>query len=274
MLSKRQLAMGTFALAFTCAIASANAQDTKTILNVATTPGYAPLVFKDPNTSKLIGFEFDLFEAVAAKMGAKVNWIEVPWQQIMSSLKTKRADVIVSGLPDLPVQREIVSFVDYLNDDTYFVALTANADRFREMDTLCGKTVAVARDPVALAATEEWNKEHCIKVGKPTLNILETTSTADSRVQLIQDRADVAFQNGTQIVYQNRIEENRYRIVSNSLRFYMRGFAFPKKDPKLGETMKRALAGVIADGTYHELLHKWNLPGYMAITQPMINGQP
>src|SRR5437899_2023453 len=85
------------ALAFVLSVAAvnANAQGNKTVLNAAITTYYPPFAYKEPGSEKAIGFNIDFFEAVAAKMGAKVNWIESSFPQLLPSIETKRADVAV-----------------------------------------------------------------------------------------------------------------------------------------------------------------------------------
>jgi len=51
------------------------------------------------------------------------------------------------------------------------------------------------------------------------------------------------------------------------------GLGFDKQDPQFGAALKKALATLIADGTYQMLVSKWGLND-SAIRQPMINGQP
>ncbi|WP_375784825.1 transporter substrate-binding domain-containing protein [Bradyrhizobium sp. Pha-3] len=75
------------------------------------------------------------------------------------------------------------------------------------------------------------------------------------------------------MAYQNMLENNRYVTVA---KFYPAtvGFGFAKDDPQLGQALKKALAELMADGTYQALPRKWNLPNENAIERPMINGQP
>lgn len=40
------------------------------------------------------------------------------------------------------------------------------------------------------------------------------------------------------------------------------------------EKRSRALTALIADGTYVQLLRKWNMPDDASIQQPVINGEP
>ena len=100
-----RLAMSAFAIVCACAAGAAHAQVSKNIINAATVPKYPPFEFRDPASNKLIGFDVDIVDALAAKMGAKVNWVESSFDQLISSITTKRVDVIVAGMNDLPERR-------------------------------------------------------------------------------------------------------------------------------------------------------------------------
>ena len=78
----------------------------KSTLVAAIVPNYPPFEYKDPATDKLMGFDVDLGEAIAAKLGVKLQWEETGFDQMMSALTTHRVDVILSGMTDLPSRRE------------------------------------------------------------------------------------------------------------------------------------------------------------------------
>ncbi|MES5485118.1 transporter substrate-binding domain-containing protein [Bradyrhizobium sp. INPA03-11B] len=178
MLSKSGLAIGAFAAALTLMVTPIYAQATKTTINAATIPAFSPLEYKDPTSGKVIGFDIDLFEAIAKKMGAKVNWVETDWQQLTNSIKTKRADVIVAGMSDTPQLRERVSFVDYLNNGFSFVTLRDSGSQFPDTDALCGKSVANMRNSLAGPALAQWSEDNCVKAGKRAVAMLEIQSTS------------------------------------------------------------------------------------------------
>jgi len=275
MLSRFRSCLAAFAVVAACGqtVGMACAQGTKTVINAATVPKYPPFEFKDPASGKLIGFDVDIVDAIAARMGLKVNWIDSSFDQLISSVETKRADVIVAGMADTPERRATVSFLDYLHANTVFFILRTNAARFPDLDALCGKRVATARRTIWPAAIEKWSDEHCTAAGKPAVVVVGTDGSPDTRLQLNQGRADAAVQGAETIPYQNSIEGNRYVILGKPFLVQDMGLGFAKDDTQFRRKLKEALAGLMADGSYQELLRKWDLTG-SAIEQAMINGQP
>lgn len=271
--SRFYLAVGAFAVAVSQAASVACAQGTKTVINAATVPKYPPFEFKDPASGKLIGFDVDIVDAIAAKIGIKVKWIDSSFDQLISSIETKRADIMVAGMADTPERRASVSFLDYLHANSVFFTLRANAARFPDINALCGKRVATARRTIWPAAIEKWSDDHCTAAGKPAVIVVGTDGSPDTRLQLNQGRADAAVQGAETIPYQNTIEGNRYVILGKPFLVQQMGLGFAKDDSPFGQKLKQALAALIADGTYQELLRKWDLTD-SAIEQAMINGQP
>jgi polar amino acid transport system substrate-binding protein len=87
----------------------------KKVIVVANVPNYPPLEFKDPKTATLTGLDIDLGNALAKKLGIEIKWEEISFEQMVSALTTGRADIILSGMSDLPGRRDTLNFVDYLN---------------------------------------------------------------------------------------------------------------------------------------------------------------
>lgn len=265
-----RLAVSLIVAATGVAAGSAHAQVSKTVINAATVPKYPPFEYRDPATNKLIGFDVDIVEALAAKMGAKVNWVESSFDQLMSSIATKRVDVVVAGMADTPERRASVSFLDYLHNNSVFFTLKTRQAEYPAMSALCGKRVATARRTVWPDAIAKWSEENCVKAGKPAVVVQGTDGSPDTRLQLNQGRAEAAVQGAETIAYQNTIESNRYVVIGSPFLIQLMGLGFDKNDPRFGEALKKALSDLITDGTYRKIVAKWNLTG-SAIDRAAIN---
>lgn len=268
-----RLSISAFALVFGLAEGAAYGQSTRTVINAATNTSYPPYKFKDPADNKLKGFAIDLLEAMAAKMGAKVNWTEASFNQMLSSISTKRADVI-TDIADTPERRESMNFLDFAIDYSVFFILRDNIERFPNAEALCGKRVATERATTWPVQIAKWSDEHCISAGKSAINLVGTDSQADTLLQLKQGRVDASASGAGTLAYQNTLDNNRYLSVAKLNQGEIVGYGFAKDDLQFGHELKDALAAVMADGTYDDLIRKWNLPPDDAIERPMINGQP
>ncbi|CDY79664.1 Lysine-arginine-ornithine-binding periplasmic protein precursor (TC 3.A.1.3.1) [Caballeronia glathei] len=240
------------------AVAQTPAPGKKEIV-AAVVPNYPPFEFKDPETDKLTGFDIDLGEALAAKMGVKMVWSETSFDQMMSALATNRVDIILSGMTDLPERRASVNFLDYIKSGPQFYALKTRAVDFPNMGALCGKKVGSSRRTSFPTNTAAWSDEHCVKAGKPPITVVGTDGSSDARMQLRQGRLDAAVQGGETLPYQNRIDQNAYVSIGAPFMAQYTGIGMAKNNTALNAAVTKAFEQLIADGTYQKILTKWGL---------------
>ncbi len=77
---------------------------------VASSPDWPPFEFIDPKTNKIVGYEVDIMEAVAKKMGVQVEWRPMDFDAIISAVKNKEVDLGVSGFSVTPERLKEVLF--------------------------------------------------------------------------------------------------------------------------------------------------------------------
>lgn len=243
----------------------------KTII-VANVPNYPPLEFKDPKTNTLTGLDIDLGNALAKKLGVEIKWEEISFEQMVSALTTGRADMILSGMSDLPTRRDTLDFVDYLESGAQFYTTADRKDEYKTPADLCGKTVGASRRTSFPKEMETWSKTACEAAGKPALKIVGTEGSADARTQLRQKRLDAAVQGSETLPYLMGLEPNTYAIIGEPFTSVHQGMGFAKKDTQLRDAVAKAFAEMIKDGTYAEVLKKWELSS-AKVDSVMINGE-
>ncbi|MGY3078134.1 polar amino acid transport system substrate-binding protein [Bradyrhizobium sp. LM6.10] len=273
----RRLVMSAVAAIFGLMCSDAYAQSAKNVINAMSLTTYPPFEFKDESSGKLAGFNIDVLEAMAKKIGAEVSWTETSYALMISfaPLNTKRADVLLGTMGDTPERRAKANFLDYVYSNQILYTLSTRAEGFANLEALCGKHVAATRSSlIEIQGIEKWSEENCLKNGKPAVEVVPGENTAQSRLLVQQGRADAAITGEGVISYQNKVEGNQYAVISKPVVKLLTGFAFAKDNLQLGQELKTALAAVVADGTYGQLLRKWGLTDQASIGQPTINGQP
>jgi polar amino acid transport system substrate-binding protein len=226
------------------------------VLRVAVTPNYPPLEFRDPATNALTGFDVDLAQALAGKLGVKLEWQETGFEQMMPALTTGRIDAIISGMSDLESRHDASSFVDYLRSGPQFFVQTSRAAEFTDMQALCGKSVGASRRTSFPDEIAAWSKAHC---GDNAIKVVGTEGSADARTQLKQGRIDAAVQGNETLPYVMSQEPNAYAPVGAAFGAQFTGIAIAKTAAGLQTAIAGALDALIADGSYKALLDKWRL---------------
>jgi polar amino acid transport system substrate-binding protein len=239
-------------------------------ITAAVVANYPPLEFKDPASGKLTGFDIDLGEALAAKLGTTIKWEETSFDQMMSSLATGRVNIILSGMTDLPARRDAVKFIDYLKTGPQFYVMKANAAQYPDMMALCGKKVGASRRTSFPVEIAKWSDDQCVKAGKAPIAVTGTDGSADARTQLRQGRLDAAVQGGETMPYIMSQEPDQYMTVGKPFTFQYVGLAIGRKDDALQAELTDAMTKLIADGSYAKIAAKWGL-GDFAVPKLIID---
>ena len=106
--------------------------------------GGAPYVYPDPQRpERLVGFEVDLADALAAKLGAKAKLVQNQWDQLIPALERGNFDIILNGLEITPEnQQRIAMSLPYFVYAQQIVT-RKDTDGLETMADLKGKPVGV-----------------------------------------------------------------------------------------------------------------------------------
>src|SRR5438034_7106672 len=85
--------------------------------------GGAPYTFPDPkDPAHIIGFEVDLANALAARMGRKARFVQNQWDGLVPGLERGEYDVVINGLEITPERAERINF----SNPYFYSRLTIN----------------------------------------------------------------------------------------------------------------------------------------------------
>jgi len=80
------------------------------VIKVGTDPTWPPYQLRDNTTHQIVGFEVDLANACAAKLGLTIQWNDVAFDNIILSVQNGQLDMGVSGFSITPERLDQVSF--------------------------------------------------------------------------------------------------------------------------------------------------------------------
>ncbi|WP_457585045.1 ABC transporter substrate-binding protein [Ensifer canadensis] len=267
-MSKRNHFLKAMMLASAVALpAVASAQDItvpqalkdKGSLVVGIESSYPPMAYRDTATNERIGLNIDLVTAIGKKLGVEVQWEEMGFEQLMTSVETGRIDMIGAAISDLPKRREKMTFVDYLVTGAQPFTLTANAQSLKTNDDLCGKRVGAPSFTSYFPEAKKWSDKNCVNAGKPAMTVNGTNGATATRLDLKQGRLDAGVLGPEFVVHLMRDEPNTYALVGEPLLTTLFGLAFKKEDTAARDAVAQAIDALIADGTYAEILKKYGL---------------
>jgi polar amino acid transport system substrate-binding protein len=242
--------------------------------SVGVYPSYPPLDMRDPATGALSGFDVELGQQLAKRLGTSFDMQETAFAQLVASVQTGRIKLFFNGMNDTAPRRELISFVDYLRSGTQFMVRATDAGAAPNEDDLCGKKIAGSRSTNLPGQIAEWSKTHCEGKGRPAVVFLGADNNIDARSQLKQGRADAMAQDSLTIPFIQAQEKGVYRTVGEPFDMTIMGIGVAKSDLALQTALASALQVMIDDGEYAALLTRWNLPASSAVSHATINGAP
>lgn len=226
---------------------------------VANTPNYPPLEYKDPKTGELLGLDIELGTALAKHLGLTVEWSDIGFEQMVSSLTTGRVDLVQSGMSDLPKRRDTMNFLDYMQSGAQFYVTHGRGQEFNTLTDFCGKKVGMSRRTSFPDETAKWSAANCEAAGLPAIEVVGTEGSADARTQLKQGRIDAAVQGAETLPYLLNLEKDTYKVVGEPFTIVYQGIGFAKTDEALLEAYKGAMKGIQDSGEYKAILAKYEL---------------
>ena len=79
-------------------------------IRIGTEGTYKPFSFHDPKTNELTGFDVEVAQEVAKRLGVKAEFVEIPWDGLLTSLQTGKIDMVANQVGIKPDRKEKFDF--------------------------------------------------------------------------------------------------------------------------------------------------------------------
>ncbi len=217
-------------------------QDGKII--IATEGQFAPFNFFQG--SKLTGFEVDVADAIAAKMGLKVEWKAIGFDALFPGLAQDRWDMVIASHSITPERSKAVTF-----DDPHYCSggvVVSRSAAIRSAKDLAGKVVAVQ------TGTTYLDKVKSLPGVKEVKNFPQDT---DARAALMTGRVDAWVTDKFAAKASAAANPGAQLVVGDFIFVEKLASAVQKGNTPLAAEINQALAAIMADGTYAAISNKW-----------------
>jgi polar amino acid transport system substrate-binding protein len=236
---------------------------------------YPPIEFFKEGTTEVQGVDYDLAQAMAAKLGVTVKFInDTDFAGIIGALQAGRFDLIMSAMNDTAERRANgADFIDYFTAGTSIIVQKGNPKGIETLDDLCGDTVAVQKGTVQDTDVITPQIAKCKTAGK-TLTVLRFEKDTDALQQVKNGRAIANFEDFPVAAYNAKTSGggNDFEAVNvPGIAPGDYGIATLKANTQLRDALQAALQAIIADGTYDQILAKWGVTAG-ALKTAAING--
>jgi polar amino acid transport system substrate-binding protein len=244
------LASALLALACLTSSLSSNALHASESLRwAADTESGAPLVFQDPkNPSQILGFEREVIEGVAARLGRKPVLIHNSWEGLVPGLARGNYEIIVNGLEITDERKKQVLFSDPYFITTERIAVRADEERIHSLDDLKGKKVGTLRFSIAERILRETGG----------IDVVTYESELTAYEDLKYARTDAVLLDEPLAVY-NAQPNPALKLVDQRIGSVPYGIAMSKKNQKLQGEINAALAEMVKSGELRRIYDRYNV---------------
>lgn len=235
---------------------------------VGTDSSYAPAEFLDPDGKTVVGFDVELFTAVAAKLGLKAEFVSANFGDIITGVNTGKYEVGVSSFTINDERKGQANMVSYYQVGTQWVTKKGNAAGVT-IDNACGKKIAVQKDTVQVDDITARSKT-CTDGGKPAITIEQFPGQDAATAAVVSGKDDAMLADYPVGVYAVTQSNGQLELLDKMYDAAPYGYVVAKDQSAFAEAVRDATKALIADGSYKSVLDKWKV-GDGAITDPAIN---
>ena len=240
-------------------------------IQVGTDAAYAPMEYFDTDGKTIIGFDKELGDLLATKLGVPLVFNNSTFDGLITQIGSDRFDAAISAMSDTPERQKEVDFVDYFMSGSVMIVKAGNPHGLASVQDLCGKTIALQRGTVQEDYTTTTLNPACEASGKGKVEVLAFDHESEAMLQIQQDRAVAGLQDYPVAVYSARQSAGKYETVGDQVTAAPLGIAVSKSDTELREALRAALQAAIDDGSYAGLVNEYGTP-LSAVKEATING--
>ena len=217
---------------------------------VLATGNYRPFEYHDEETNKIVGYDIDVAEAIAKKIGVPLEVREMQFTSLIPSVQNGQADLVIAAMYITDARKEVVDFADpYMDTGMVLVVRSENND-IKSTDDLNGKVVGVKTG----ATSEKVANE--LKEKGAAITIKSYKETVDYLLDLENGRLDAAVND-----LLNQLEYNKahpgVKVVGDTFTKSSLGIAVKKGDQELLTVINSVLTEMKQNGEADKLYKKW-----------------
>ncbi|HEV2905782.1 MAG TPA: basic amino acid ABC transporter substrate-binding protein [Actinomycetota bacterium] len=222
------------------------------VLSVGSCLDYPP--FESVEGGDEVGFDVDLAEEIATRLGLTVEWVRADFDTIFTAVASDQFDMVAAASTITDEREEVVDFSDpYYNSRQSLVVNTAETpDITSQADLGEGHIVGVQKGTTG----EAYAKDNLVPQGVE----LKTFQAAPDIYRDLETGAITAVVNDEPSAAATIQDLQNLELVEAIDTDERYGFAFSPNNPDLRDAANGALAEIIADGTYATIFETY-FPG-------------
>lgn len=243
---------------------------TSGVVRVASELDYPPAEYFAPDGKTPIGAEIEIGQAIGKKLGVKFQFTNLAFDPTIPAIMAGRFDTSMTYIGDKPQREQQVDFVDEFRSGYSIMVKKGNPAHISSLADLCGHSVSTQVSAANTAVVQDQDKQ-CRKDGKKGVKMVNTQDAAAAILALKSGQVDAHMEDapvGAHIAATSG-GGNDFEVVGKQVTIRNHGMIFKKSNTKLRDAIQAALKSVIADGTYAQILKKYQVENISLTTAPV-----
>lgn len=241
------------------------------VINLVTDAKYPPFQYID-DSGKMVGFEVDLWDAIAERLNVKMEVTSVAFDSMIPGVQSGRWDIAMEGITDNAERQAVVSFVDYGYTTSSAYVLESKGAEINDHLALCGLRGAAQSGTEWVGMITSEMATACTEAGKPAPTVSEYGTSDATLLSVYSGRADFVLTSAASAQEIMKAAPHPVKVIPMPiLPRKPSGIAFRKDEGDLGKALLAALKEVRADGTYDKIYAAWNVEPMKMDHEPGIN---
>jgi polar amino acid transport system substrate-binding protein len=216
--------------------------------------GGAPYVQADPNDpAKVEGFDVEVAEEIARRLGRKPQFVQVAFASIDQSVQRGDFDIGMSGVEDTPGRRAaLAATIPYYEFTETITVRAADRDRFTSMDDLRGRRIGTLGGTIAYDLLLAAQKTHEIEP-------VSYDDDVHPYEDLARGRLDAVLLDNIIAVRAERRTPGLYTHYGKPVATGHYVIVLAKNNAALRDRINGILKAMMRDGTLERIYRKWEI---------------
>jgi polar amino acid transport system substrate-binding protein len=230
---------------------------------------YAPNEFLDADGKTVVGWDVELFNAVAAKLGLETEWQSATFDAIIPGVQSGKYEMGISSFTINDERKQQVNMVSYFSAGTQWGTKKGNPTGIQP-DNACGKKVAVQTNTVQDTEDLPKRDEACKSAGNPAITVDRYQRQDQATAAVVSGKDDAMLADSPVLAYAVKQTNGQLELLGDIYDAAPYGYVIEKDQTEFAQAVADAVAALISDGTYKTVLEKWGVEAG-AITDPTVN---
>jgi len=238
------------------------------VITVGSDTTYAPSEFIDTDGQTIVGFDVDLFNAVAAKLGLKAKFETAPFDSIIAGVGSQKYEAGVSSFTINPDRLQQANMISYFSAGTQWSTKKGNPKKV-DPENACGKNIAVQKATVQVDDLTTRSGK-CTAAGKEAITIDQYDGQDEATAAVVSGKDVAGLADSPVEAYAVSQTHGQLELLGKIYDSAPYGYVVAKDQTQFADAIAKAVSALIKDGTYKKVLSKWGVEAG-AIDNPTVN---